>query len=1150
MKNKLTFLALLTLFAFSVNYAQVPVGGATGVSLSTNYTVPDGSLTATTDYELYVLDSGLASVISTVGFTTNGAGGAVVALGGPLPDNNTTYNWGVWTDGEIDPVTNIGSVLYGTFTFTTILGPPTATAASTITTTSFSANWTAHVNGGATSYRLDVGTSPGGTQILSNLNVGAVTTYSVTSLTAGTTYYYKVRAVNAGGTSANSNEISQITITSAPVATVATGMTTTSFSANWVSVTGAASYRIDVGTTPGGTDIKNDFVLGLVTTYSVTALTPGTTYYYKVRAVNAGGTSANSNEITTITLTGAPTLTAPVNGLTGVSVLPTVTWGAVTGAAAYRLYVDTENTFSNPLIFDDNTISATIKAFDATVTNFPLSNGTLYYWKVAGVNASGEGTSSSIYHFTTTPDPSITLSQPSGTIYSTPATFSWYSSGSTSGLKFIVQYKYSASTPANAEDEAFWSGGALTTLSSTTSLSITGAVLFGKNYYWRVLVQRTSNSEYVYYPMANVYNTFTTAGGSSVTVYPSWPIGGATVYTNAPTFYWYLDQFATGLKYQIKVSTSPTVVGDSLSSGTRYPTYGSSGSSNLYMTPVTLAPGTTYHWQVRAYYSDANVYSAWTTPESFTTNGSGTLQVPIPSYPTGGVTVYTTSPTVYWYFNTAVTGLTYQVDWVDSTAGGGHSQSANTLTPTSYQITGLTPGNTIGWRVRSYNGTNYSNYSSTVTFVVAGGTTASYAVASYPIGNPTVYTNQPTLYWYLEGSSLGIASYIVKYSKVDQGLNWVAFSPGGPNANEGQYTGLSNALFTKQITVPLTYGATYYWAVYATGTTSFNSLGVGSFTVVGGTGATTITLSTPSDASTVYSTSATLNWYVNGSSAGITSYTIQVSQSDEWTTSPTFLDETPVGTATSKALSGLTNGATYYWRVKGNYAVDPSTAWSSTFSFTVNTGSPSIVQPLVGGPNNVTVSTASPMLSWVLPSKASPNSTYEVQMAENPNFSGVQTKTFTSSKPNMVVNGLSGGKSYFWKVRSKDESGNTSYYSGTGQFKVNSSITAVEEKVVIPTQFELSQNYPNPFNPTTKISYALPQNAFVNIKVYDMLGREVKSLVNNEMLAGNHSIEWNGVDNSGNKVASGAYIYRISAGNPSSGSGQGFISTKKMVLLK
>ena len=142
----------------------------------------------------------------------------------------------------------------------------------------------------------------------------------------------------------------------------------------------------------------------------------------------------------------------------------------------------------------------------------------------------------------------------------------------------------------------------------------------------------------------------------------------------------------------------------------------------------------------------------------------------------------------------------------------------------------------------------------------------------------------------------------------------------------------------------------------------------------------------------------------------------------------------------------------------------------------------------------------------------------------------------------MQVDGLESGKNYFWKVRSKDGTGNTSYYSGTGQFKVNNSVTAVEDKEVIPTQFELSQNYPNPFNPTTNITYALPQNSYVSIKVYDMIGREVKTLVNTEMLAGNHNVDWNGENNSGFKVASGTYIYRITAGN--------FVAVKKMILIK
>ncbi len=95
---------------------------------------------------------------------------------------------------------------------------------------------------------------------------------------------------------------------------------------------------------------------------------------------------------------------------------------------------------------------------------------------------------------------------------------------------------------------------------------------------------------------------------------------------------------------------------------------------------------------------------------------------------------------------------------------------------------------------------------------------------------------------------------------------------------------------------------------------------------------------------------------------------------------------------------------------------------------------------------------------------------------------------------------------------------------------------------LIPNKFEVYQNYPNPFNPTTLISYALPKASNVKVVIYDMLGREVKTLVDNYQTPGNHQIVWNGDNNYGEKVASGAYIYRVVAGN--------YIATKKMVLLK
>jgi photosystem II stability/assembly factor-like uncharacterized protein len=92
-------------------------------------------------------------------------------------------------------------------------------------------------------------------------------------------------------------------------------------------------------------------------------------------------------------------------------------------------------------------------------------------------------------------------------------------------------------------------------------------------------------------------------------------------------------------------------------------------------------------------------------------------------------------------------------------------------------------------------------------------------------------------------------------------------------------------------------------------------------------------------------------------------------------------------------------------------------------------------------------------------------------------------------------------------------------------------------KTGIPTGYSLTQNYPNPFNPSTIISYQLAARSQVTLKVYDILGREVATLVNEEKSAGNYEVKFNA-----NNLASGTYIYRFTAGN--------FVQTKKMLLLK
>lgn len=94
----------------------------------------------------------------------------------------------------------------------------------------------------------------------------------------------------------------------------------------------------------------------------------------------------------------------------------------------------------------------------------------------------------------------------------------------------------------------------------------------------------------------------------------------------------------------------------------------------------------------------------------------------------------------------------------------------------------------------------------------------------------------------------------------------------------------------------------------------------------------------------------------------------------------------------------------------------------------------------------------------------------------------------------------------------------------------------------VPLRYELSQNYPNPFNPSTKINFAITKNENVSIKVYDMMGREVITLVNQKMGAGKYSTDWTGINGNGQKVSSGVYFYRLVT--PS------YTEVKKMVLVK
>jgi hypothetical protein len=126
--------------------------------------------------------------------------------------------------------------------------------------------------------------------------------------------------------------------------------------------------------------------------------------------------------------------------------------------------------------------------------------------------------------------------------------------------------------------------------------------------------------------------------------------------------------------------------------------------------------------------------------------------------------------------------------------------------------------------------------------------------------------------------------------------------------------------------------------------------------------------------------------------------------------------------------------------------------------------------------------------------------------------------------------------------------------------------TGINETSLISSSYKLNQNYPNPFNPTTKIKFTIPtlptgqagsplnpspyqgegnSERFITLKVYDVLGNEVATLINEEKLAGTYEVEFDGAG-----LPSGIYFYQLRASNPESSSGQGVVETKKMILIK
>ncbi len=288
-------------------------------------------------------------------------------------------------------------------------------------------------------------------------------------------------------------------------------------------------------------------------------------------------------------------------------------------------------------------------------------------------------------------------------------------------------------------------------------------------------------------------------------------------------------------------------------------------------------------------------------------------------------------------------------------------------------------------------------------------------------------------------------------------------------------------------------------------------------------------LSAPANNSTCVSMTVLLDW--GDIFPPACNYRIQISTNSGFTA--IVKDTSGLMVSQFQIPSGLLNYNTqYYWRVSAANQVGGG-PWSGTRNFT--TTRPAPLAPVLVSPTDSAVGISlTPLLEWDSVASAS---TYRLRVSTDTSFAStvLDTAGLTASQFQVPSGKLQNSGQYFWRVNGSNVCV-TGAWSETWSFNTLITGTGVSGNAV-PKVFKLYVNYPNPFNPVTTIKFDLPDEAPVVIKIYNLIGEEVRVLMNENKKAGSYSISF-----SGENLPSGVYFYTISAGR--------YTDTKKMVLLK
>ena len=922
---------------------------------------------------------------------------------------NTTYFWrviavdrdtGTSTTASNAPFTfNVG-ITPGPFNLLLPIPP-----SETIYTTTPTLIWSESAQ--ASSYNVQIDTENSfNAPLIYQVDLPVTTTYSMASappvLNNGITYYWRVRANNTGGTTIASNaQNASFFIVGLPGSfllsspTIGSTQQTITPTLSWTGATQATTYRVEIALNSDYTPTVLSYSGITDTSFSVPAgiLQNAYTYYWRVVAVNSVGETTASNSASTpysFTVDVSPqsfNQSTPISASVIFTLTPNFSWSASSLATEYTLEISTLVDFSSVMIFP------TINSTTYTLPAGRLSDNQTYWWRVIANNTTGvtRTASNAPVSFRTNIAPrAFTLSSViSGTTIDTlTPTFVWTISDLAS------QYTLQIST-----DVSFNSTASIIGI-TTTSYTISGGLVNGQGYWWRVIA--ISNDTPITTTAANApYRFYVDVGPRDFTL--TTPVTGTIFTVVTPTFTWSNSERATAYTVQVAIDSAFTVlVYENVSILT----------NSFNLPSGILATGQSYWWRVFAtneFTTDATRVMAYNAPSVFSVNVTpGTFSL---SMPISGTVLGSLTPTLQWGPSNLATTYYLQID-DDSAFTEPYRYENRGITSTSFTVpqNALTMGTVYWWRVRGVN-----DYGQTLASNAPYAFTPTTAPLSFYLVSPnndSIIQNSlaPTFTW---TTSLYATTYTLQIS-TNLSFATLAYENSAITSTTESFRMPDGVLETAR---------QYYWRVIASNDQGQGQTitGNGPFNFTTQVFPTAFNLVEPQNGVITYTLTPVFIW---SPSTILTGYTFQVDTESTFAPPLTY-ENTAISSSTNAiAVPGgtLVGGTLYYWRVIARNASGTTPATGSPFQFTA--GAPPGAFTL-GTPISGTVEVEiTPTLTWVLAANATG---YMITIDEEPTFNLpiVHQAIVGITNSYNVPAVLSSRRVYYWRVTAGNDFGST-----------------------------------------------------------------------------------------------------------------------------